>query len=55
MFKRILREYSIITFGAVLAAAAIYFFMLPMNIAIGSGSAIAMLLNHFFPQIPISV
>ena len=55
MFKRILKEYSIITFGAVLAAAAIYFFMLPMNIAIGSGSAIAMLLNHFFPQIPISV
>ena len=55
MFKRILKEYSIITFGAVLAAAAIYFFMLPLNIAIGSGSAIAMLLNHFFPQIPISV
>ena len=55
MFKKVLKEYSIITFGAVLAAAAIYFFMLPMNIAIGSGSAIAMLLNHFFPQIPISV
>lgn len=55
MFKRILKEYSIITFGAVLAAAAIYFFMLPLNIAIGSGSAVAMLLNHFFPQIPISV
>lgn len=55
MFKKTLKEYSIITFGAVLAAAAIYFFMLPMNIAIGSGSALAMLLNHFFPQIPISV
>ena len=55
MLKRVLKEYSIITFGAVLAAAAIYFFMLPMNIAIGSGSAIAMLLNHFIPAIPISV
>ena len=55
MFKKILKEYSIITFGAVFAAAGIYFFMLPMNIAIGSGSAIAMLLNHFWPQIPISV
>ena len=55
MFKKILKDYSIITFGAVVAAAAIYFFMLPMNIAIGSGSAVAMLLNHFFPQIPISV
>lgn len=55
MFKKNLKDYSIITFGAVVAAAAIYFFMLPMNIAIGSGSAVAMLLNHFFPQIPISV
>ena len=55
MFKKFIKEYSIITFGAVLAAAAIYFFMLPLDIAIGSGSAIAMLLNHFFPQIPISV
>lgn len=55
MFKRILKEYSIITFGAILAAAAIYFFMLPLNIAIGSGSAVAMLLNHYFPIVPISV
>ncbi len=55
MFKRVLKEYSIITFGAVLAAAAIYFFMLPLNIAIGSGSAVAMLLNHFVPLIPISI
>ena len=55
MFKRIIKEYSIITFGAVLAAAAIYFFMLPLNIAIGSGSAVAMLLNHFIPAVPISV
>ncbi len=55
MFKKFLKEYSIITFAAVLAGAAIYFFMLPLNIAIGSGSAVAMLLNHFVPSIPISV
>lgn len=55
MFKKILKEYSIITFGAVLAAAAIYFFMLPLDIAIGSGSAVAMLLKHYIPQVPISV
>ncbi len=54
MFKRILKEYSIITFGAVLAAAAIYFFMLPLNIAIGSGSALAMVLSYYIP-LPISV
>ena len=55
MFKRVLKEYSIITFGAVVAAAAIYFFMLPLNIAIGSGSAVAMLLHYFIPAVPVSV
>lgn len=55
MFKRVLKEYSIITFGAVVAAAAIYFFMLPLNIAIGSGSAVAMLLHYFVPAVPVSV
>lgn len=53
MFKKILKEYSIITFGAVVAAAGIYFFMLPLNIAIGSGSALAMVLSHYLP-LPIS-
>ena len=49
MFKKFLKEYSIITFGAVLAAAAIYFCMLPLNIAIGSGSALAMVLSYYIP------
>lgn len=52
--KTVIKEFSIITFGALLAAAAIYFFMLPLNIAIGSGSAIAMMLSTFIP-LPISV
>lgn len=54
MLKRVFKEYSIITFGAVIAAAAIYFFMLPLNIAIGSGSALAMVLSYYIP-LPISV
>ena len=54
MFKRLIKEYSIITFGAVLAAAAIYFFMLPSHIAIGSGTALAMVLSNFIP-LPVSV
>lgn len=54
MVKRVLKEYSIITFGAVLAAVAIYFFMLPSNLAVGSGSAIAMILSNFIP-LPVSV
>lgn len=54
MIKRAIKEYLIITFGAVLAAAAIYFFMLPSNLAIGSGSALAMVLSNFIP-LPVSV
>ena len=52
--KKIIKEYLLITFGAVLAAAAIYLFMLPSNLAIGSGSALAMVLSNFIP-LPVSV
>jgi len=54
MIKRNIKEYLIITFGALLSAAAIYFFMLPSHVAIGSGSALAMVLSNFIP-LPISV
>ena len=54
MIKKTIKEYIIITFGAVLAAAGIYFFMLPSNIAVGSGSALAMILSNFIP-LPVSI
>lgn len=54
MVKRAIKEYLIITFGAVMAAAAIYFFMLPSHLAVGSGSALAMVLSNFIP-LPVSV
>lgn len=54
MIKRNIKEYLIITFGALLSAVAIYFFMLPSHVAIGSGSALAMVLSNFIP-LPISV
>ena len=54
MVKRIIKEYALITFGAVVAAAAIYFFMLPSHVAIGSGSALAMVLSNFIP-LPVSM
>ena len=54
MIKRAIKEYAIITFGTLLAAVAIYFFMLPSNLAVGSGTALAMVLSNFIP-LPISV
>ena len=49
-----IKDFSIITFGAVLAAAAIYFFMLPSHVAVGSASALAMVLGNFIP-LPVSM
>ena len=53
MLKRAIKEYSIITFASALAGAAIYFFMLPSHVAVGSGSALAMLLSNIIP-LPVS-
>ena len=47
------KEFVIITFGALVAAAAIFFFMLPSHVAVGSGSALAMVLSNFIP-LPVS-
>ena len=47
------KDFAVITFGAALAAAAIFFFMLPSNVAVGSASALAMVLSNFIP-FPVS-
>jgi len=52
-FLKVCKEYLIITFGAVLAAAAIYFFMMPSHIVVGSGAALAMVLSNLIP-LPVS-
>ena len=52
--RKVLWEFAVITFGALVSAAAIFFFMLPSKVAIGSASALAMVLNNFIP-LPVSV
>lgn len=51
--KAFIVDFIVITIGAMIAAAAIFFFMLPSKVVIGSGSALAMVLNHFIP-LPVS-
>ena len=48
-FGKAFIDFLIISFGAVLAGAAIFFFMLPSNVAVGSASALAMVLANFIP------
>ena len=53
-FLHTLKDFIIITLGSLIAATAIFFFMLPSNVAIGSAGALAMVLNNFIP-LPVSV
>ena len=48
------KEFVIITFGAALVAVAVFFFMMPSKVAVGSASALAMVLANFIP-LPMSV
>ena len=52
---RNLKEFIIITLGAAVVASTVFFFMLPSQVAIGSASALAMVLNKLIPALPISV
>ncbi len=54
MFYRTVKDFLLITFGSLLAAAAIYFFMLPSHVVVGSVSALAMVLSNFIP-LPVSI
>ena len=49
-----IKEILIITVGAVIVAAAVFFFMLPSHVSVGSGAALAMVLSNFIP-LPVSV
>ncbi len=48
-----LKELLVITGGTLIVAAAVYFFMQPSGVAIGSGAALAMILANFIP-LPVS-
>ena len=51
--RKNLREFVIITFGTIIIAAAIFFFMLPSHVSVGSGPALAMVMANFIP-LPVS-
>ena len=45
-WKSAIIDFILITFGAFVAGAAVFFFLLPSKIAIGSGSALAMVISE---------
>lgn len=51
--KKAVKELFVILFGMFLVAGAVYFFMIPSNIVVGSVAGLAMVLSQLF-RIPIS-
>lgn len=52
--RNTIREFAIITVGTAIVAAAVFFFMMPSHVSVGSGAALAMVLSNFIP-LPVSV
>lgn len=48
-----IKEFGIITLGDIIVAAAVFFFMMPSHVSVGSGAALAMVLSNFIP-LPVS-
>ena len=44
-----IKEYAIITFGTFIVSVAVFFFMLPSHVSVGSVTAFAMVLSNFIP------
>ena len=47
--RKTVKEFIVITVGTVIVAAAVFFFMLPSHVSVGSGAALAMVLSNFIP------
>lgn len=47
--RNTVKEFAIITVGTVIVSAAVFFFMLPSHVSVGSGAALAMVLSNFIP------
>ena len=52
--KHNIKDFLIITGGTAIVAIAVYFFMLPSHVSVGSATALAMVLSNFIP-LPVSV
>ena len=51
--KQSVKDFLIITLGTIVVTAAVFFFMLPSNVTVGSVSALALVISKFIP-LPVS-
>lgn len=51
--KRTAKEFLTITVGTAIVAVAVFFFMMPSHVTVGSAAALAMVINNYIP-LPVS-
>ena len=51
--KNTVKDVAVMVVGTLIVAAAVYFFMLPSHVSIGSAAALAMIIGNFIP-LPVS-
>ena len=49
----VIKDYLMITLGIFIAAAAVYFFLVPSGVTVGSASGLGVIIAHFIP-LPLS-
>ena len=47
--KEAIWDFLMITFGTVIVAASVFFFLVPSNVSVGSISGLAIVLSNFIP------
>ena len=53
-YRNTVKEFAVITVGTLIVAAAVFFFMMPSHVTVGSATALAMVISNFLP-LPVSV
>ena len=51
--RKNIKEFMVITLGTLVVATAVFFFMLPSQVSVGSAAALAMIMSNFIP-LPVS-
>lgn len=52
--KKLIKEYAVVTIGSFIVALAVFFFMIPSNISVGSISGLSVMLSRIIP-VPVSL
>ena len=50
-----LKKFLLISLGVIILVAGFYFFLVPTDLAAGGVAGLGMVINHFFPGLPVGI